>query len=148
MRRKIGLQPISYFARFLLPTRHTGAVSLGVEESRIVNKLRTLTICSVEVEVYEASAEECSDLLRDGCVADGTFSSENSSIVLRAGQSPSQRRDSFLHEVGHAFLYLSGLGHLLEASLPKSAKYAEFEELLVRLATPHLVDLISKWEVE
>lgn len=118
---------------------------------RGVKLVRTLTICSVRVQVYRATVEQLPDLKG----ADGWFDETRCVIWLKAGQTPTQERDALFHEACHAFLYLSGLTTTLKMMLgPVRAKRWDetdddvgLEETLVRQATPHLVAFCrdNKW---
>jgi hypothetical protein len=121
---------------------------IDVEGRRLprgVKKLRVLTICGVRVPVIRATPEQVPELLEDGSLKDGIFCHERCCIFVREGQSKTQERDTIVHEVAHAFLHLSGIGHQLQFFLgPKAAKNFEaMEEMLVRGATPHLVGLLA-----
>jgi hypothetical protein len=48
-----------------------------------------------------------------------------------------------VHEVLHFFLEASGLGALLGANLAKGTDAEAFEELAIRLATPHVLALLE-----
>lgn len=104
-----------------------------------VKHIRTLTICGVRVPVIEATVGQLPDLDEtDGTTNDGFFCGARTCIFIRAGQSPTQRRDSINHEVGHAFVKLSGLSQLLAAVTTWPKGYEDFEETIVRIAAPHL----------
>lgn len=100
-----------------------------------------MIVCGVRVPVVRATADQIPDLAEDGRLLDGYFCSTQSVIFIRDGQSHTQERDTIVHEVAHAFLYLSGLGHRLE-EVVGPALFERFEEGLVRMATPHLVAFI------
>ncbi len=104
-----------------------------------VKLITTLVVCGVRVPVIEATVEQVPDLDEaDGQTNDGFFCGRTNVIYIRAGQSPTQRRDSINHEVGHAFVRLSGLSQLLAAVTAWPKGYDDFEETLVRIAAPHL----------
>jgi hypothetical protein len=118
---------------------------------RGVRLVRTLTICSVRVPVYRATAQQCSKLT--DCF--GYWDEERTCVWIRDGQSAAAERDTLLHEACHAFLTLSGLTTTLKMMLgPVRAKRWDetdddvgLEETLVRQATPHLVAFCkdNKW---
>lgn len=112
-----------------------------------VQLIRTVTICNVRVPIIRATADQVPELVEDGRLLDGFFCFERAVIVIRAGQAPSLERDAICHEVSHAFLYLSGLAHVLRGQV--KTEYTDFEEQLVRIATPHIVALLlsegSSW---
>lgn len=104
-----------------------------------VKLLRVLTICGVRVPVIRATVEQIPDLDEaDGETNDGFFCGSRTCIFIRAGQSRTQERDSINHEVGHAFVKLSGIAHLLAGVTTWPKGYDDFEETLVRIAAPHL----------
>ncbi len=104
-----------------------------------VKHLRTVPICGVRVPVIEATIEQIPDLAEaDGSTNDGFFCGSRTCIFILAGQSPTQRRDSINHEVGHAFVKLSGLAQLLAAVTTWPKGYDDLEETIVRIAAPHL----------
>lgn len=104
-----------------------------------VKHLRTVTICNVRVPIIEATIEQIPELAEaDGSTNDGFFCGARTCIFILAGQSATQRRDSVNHEVGHAFVKLSGLAQLLAAVTTWPKGYDDFEETLVRIAAPHL----------
>jgi hypothetical protein len=124
---------------------HIKTVSIeGRTFARGVRHVRTLTICGVRVPIVRATPEQVPELLEDGRVLDGYFCFERLIIVIRAGQSKTQERDSIVHETVHGFLYLSGARHQLKFALgPKFKGFEDFEELIVRNMTPHLVGLLE-----
>lgn len=96
-------------------------------------------ICGIRVPVIRASEEQVPDFLgTDDTINDGFFDGKTSTIYLRRGQSPTVERDTLCHERAHAFLQLSGLKNLLEAVVVWPKGYDDFEELLARLAAPHI----------
>jgi Zn-dependent peptidase ImmA (M78 family) len=96
-----------------------------------------MRICNVLVPIVRATSEQMPELTNEG-EDDGFFCPSRTLIVIRAGQSETQERDTIAHEIGHAFLYLSGLQHLLKAITNWPKGYDDLEECLVRIAAPHL----------
>lgn len=99
--------------------------------------IREIQVCGVTFPVYRASVEEVPDLVQDGELLDGFCDFERGCIYIREGLSPSLERDAVAHEVGHAFLCCSGLQEILRDRIG-AKKFKGFEELLVRVATPHI----------
>lgn len=109
-----------------------------------MRRLRTRSICGVKVRILVGSIAEVPALAGASPEEplDGYFDCACTTIFVREGQSPSQEANTVMHEQVHAFLYLSGLGHLLASATDlKGQAYEDFEEVLVQLATPHLVGL-------
>ncbi len=108
--------------------------------------IRTLTLCNVAFPIYRVRAEDDPELVDAGELLDGYVDFPGARIVIRAGQSPTQERDSIQHEAIHAWLHCSGIGAFLRRSLKqglgRGESFVEFEELLVQLATPHLVGIL------
>ncbi len=96
-------------------------------------------ICGIRVPVVRATAEQATELTdADGDPNDGFYCGKTATIFLRKGNSPTQERDTLNHERCHAFLALSGLQNLLTATVQWPQGYDDFEELVVRIAAPHL----------
>ncbi len=111
----------------------------GRELPRGVKLLRVLTICAVRVPIVRATLEQMPELAEaEGLINDGFFCGERTCIFIRSGQSRTQERDSINHEVGHAFVKLSGLAAVLAAVTTWPKGYEDLEETLVRIAAPHL----------
>ena len=104
-----------------------------------VKKLRTLTIASMRIPVVRGTVEQFPELQEPGRLLDAFFCPERMIIVVRAGQAPTQERDSIVHEGVHAFIHVTGIGHLLKRRFKKEKAADRFEEELVRVATPHIV---------
>lgn len=102
--------------------------------------LRDIEVCGITLQVVRAHPDDVAELVRDGEILDGVCDIANGRIVVREGQPTELERDSIAHEVIHAFLYLSGLQEILKDRIGHE-KFEGFEELLVRVATPH----IAKW---
>ena len=75
---------------------------------------------------YEVRTRKTLDLL-------GETDNTNTEIMLKRDQSAACRRDTLLHEVMHAVVFLSGYGHDL--------KHAD-EERLVRTITPWILAVL------
>lgn len=60
----------------------------------------------------------------------GETNNDNSEIFIRAKQSACSKRDTFLHEVLHAIIWLSGMGNDMDT---------EAEERAVRWLTPWIL---------
>lgn len=117
----------------------------GRKLPRGVKHLTTIVICSVRVPVVEATTEQAPCLAGN----DGAFDYTKLVIYVAPEQSSTHLRDTVVHEVAHAFIYLSGLGHTLKTMLqPKYVKHWDgddgTEETLVRMVTPHCVALIGQ----
>jgi hypothetical protein len=106
--------------------------------------LHTLAVGNVQFPVYRATPDEVPELLDGGAVLDGYVDFERCCIYVREGQSETQERDTIMHEAVHAFLSVTGLKHLLKGAVKKKIDFEEFEELFVRIATPHLVAVASE----
>jgi hypothetical protein len=118
--------------------RHLRIVKIeGRKLPKGVVHLRTIRICNVLVPIVRATVEQMPELESEG-TDDGFFCPSRTLIVIRAGQSETQERDSIAHEVGHAFIYLSGIGHILKGVTAWPKGYDDLEEVLVRVAAPHL----------
>ena len=102
-------------------------------------KIRTVTNCAVRVPIYRVSPGTISDMGDEWGRADF----QRMCIFIRADQHPTQERDTIVHECIHMFLVQSGLRSMLEAHHGKREGFEEFEESLVRVATPHLVGLFK-----
>lgn len=76
---------------------------------------------------YDVTVDKGLDLLGETQNHDSTI------VVRRPGQSPDCERDTMLHEVLHATLFVSGLSHPLEH---------DKEEELVRTLTPWLLAVL------
>lgn len=99
--------------------------------------IRNLDVCGISFPVIRATPEEVPTLASESELLDGFFDAENGRIVIRKGLSPSLERDAIAHEAMHAFLYTSGLQELMKQAMGEK-KFRGFEEVLVRVATPHL----------
>ena len=106
---------------------------------RGAKKLRTVPICGVKVPVYVVQPGMVPDMGDDM----GQCDHNRLAIFVRAGQHPTQERDTVMHELAHMFLILSGIRSMLEAQFGKRDGFDEFEESLVRVATPHLVGYLK-----
>lgn len=99
--------------------------------------IRTYRIGGIVWHVYRADPAHVPALHDGDRVLEGVTDTSTAEIHVREGLSPSLERDAIAHELLHAFLYATGLAHVIEARI--GAGYADFEEVLVRVATPHLV---------
>lgn len=99
---------------------------------------RTLTIGGLEYRVILAGAHEVPELAAN----EGYTVPEKNVIYIRANVSPSRARDTLVHEVGHAFLEATGLGHFLQDNF-RGDDFDKFEETFIRLAVPHVLRLVD-----
>lgn len=102
-------------------------------------KIRTVTICGVKVPVYRVTAGLVPDMGDDF----GRSDFQRMCIFILAGQHETQERDTLVHECVHMFLVQSGIRSMLEAHHGKRDGFEEFEESIVRVATPHLVGYLK-----
>jgi hypothetical protein len=105
---------------------------------RGVKQLAVPTICNVRIPIIRATVEQVPELAEGDRLLDAYFCMERLVIFVREGQSKTHERDSITHELAHAFIYLSGLGHRLKGFFDKPEAYDRFEEEIVRAMTPHL----------
>lgn len=101
-------------------------------------KIRTVPIGPYRVPVYRVTPGMVPDMGDDL----GQCDHEHIRIYVRTGQSEAQEKDTIMHECVHMFLLVTGLRHMLEASV-KVPDFAAFEETFVRVATPHLVGYLK-----
>ncbi len=99
----------------------------------------SLVICGFPYEVVEV--DESDGILADG--EEGSTRALELRIYIRAGLPWPRRRDTILHEIAHAFFEATGLLGFITAHTKKSAEADRFEENLIRLATPWLLQLID-----
>lgn len=98
-----------------------------------------IQICGFLYSVVEVDAS-------DGILSEGEEGSTRAfelTIYILAGLPWARRRDTILHEVAHAFLEASGILGFLTSHTKKSAEADKFEENLIRLGTPWLLQLID-----
>ncbi len=65
-------------------------------------------------------------------------------IYIRRIKNKSRLRDTFLHEICHAFLGATGMQHQLEVGY-KGENFEDWEESLIRIFVPHLATFIDDW---
>lgn len=81
----------------------------------------------------------------DGDATDeGLMRPETQQIFIRRIKNKSRLRDTFLHEICHAFLESTGMQHQLQTGY-KGKDYHEWEETLIRIFVPHLATFIDDW---
>lgn len=100
---------------------------------------RSLSICGLEYRVVFTTPDEVAELAEN----DGLCRRSTNTIYIRKGMPASRTRDTLIHEVMHAFLEASGLGHYLEQHLKDPDTYDKFEETLIRLMVPSLLRLVE-----
>lgn len=99
--------------------------------------IRDIDVCGILFPVLRAHPDDVPELVEEDRLLDGFVDFERGIIFVREGLSPTQERDTIAHETFHAFIATTGIGHLLRDRIG-AEKADEFEELLVRIATPHL----------
>lgn len=104
-----------------------------------MTKLFSLNICGLDYSVISGQASEIPGL----DMAEGLCIREKNTIYLREGMPDSRTRDALLHEIIHAYLEASGLGHLIQSNLRENVVYEDFEETLIRLIVPSLLRLVE-----
>jgi len=75
---------------------------------------------------------------------EGLTNYEMQQVYLRRMKNKSRMRDTFLHEICHAFLDATGVGHQLKEGF-KGKDYDAWEETLIRVFVPHLATFIDEW---
>lgn len=114
----------------------------GHKLPRGVKLLRRLKFAGLTIPVIRSTPELTPELTgEDGSVLHGVFVPSLMLIFISAGQATTVERDSIAHESVHAFIYVTGLGHVLEEAVPDEKVRERLEERLVRVATPHIVAL-------
>jgi len=98
-----------------------------------------LRICGLDVRVCVTGEREFPAL--KGKYGLACF--DEATIYLHEDNPPALMRTTLVHEVLHFFLEASGLGALLGANLAKGTDADAFEELAIRLATPHVLGLLE-----
>jgi Zn-dependent peptidase ImmA (M78 family) len=101
--------------------------------------LKTLVICGQEIRVIVASPKEVPALSDKYGLSDF----DAGAIYLHEENTPSRMRSVLVHEVLHVFLEASGLGQFFAGHLAKGKDFDALEETAIRLATPHVVALLS-----
>lgn len=74
---------------------------------------------------------------------EGLCDYEKCHLYVRRFKSVDRMRDVFLHELAHAFLDSTGVGHWLEGRMKDPDAWVDTEEDLIRLLVPHLAQLID-----
>lgn len=100
-------------------------------------------MCGVDVELSEVAglANENGDML------DGEFLHTEAKIRIRAGLSPTGRRDAVLHECIHAYLYLSGDDQWLCCLLGTKAA-RKLQEVICRKVAPGIAAFVDAGVME
>lgn len=75
---------------------------------------------------------------------EGLTTPETQRIYIRRIKNKSRLRDTFLHEICHAFLEATGMQHQLQVGY-KGENFEEWEETLIRTFVPHLATFIDDW---
>lgn len=112
------------------------AVSTAIPKG--AKRIMTVTICGSRVPVYRVEPGMVADMGEDF----GRCDFNRLCIFVRTGQHPAQEQDTIMHECLHMFLHQSGIRQLLESSC-KVPDFEQFEETIVRVATPHLVGYLK-----
>lgn len=100
--------------------------------------LGTLRIAGTDIEVREAEGL----VNEDGDTIHGEFDQLELAIVIRAGLSPTARRDVVLHEYAHAYLYLTGTHEWL-VCLVGAKQARKLGEVIARIFAPATAQAID-----
>lgn len=103
-----------------------------------MREVHKLVICCLVYRVVCATGEEVPKLLEH----DGWADTDSNTIFLKEGMPPTRMRDTLVHEIAHAWLEASGLGEMLQSSF-KGADFESFEEQLIRVAVPSILQLVQ-----
>ena len=93
---------------------------------------------------HESAKDRGYRMLREAGYASGGDVAQDKRMITKAiRQHETQERDTLVHECIHMFLVQSGIRSMLEAHHGKRDGFEEFEESIVRVATPHLVGYLK-----
>ena len=102
-----------------------------------------LNVCGIRYRVFMVADDEVPELV-DG--EEGACVPSKARIYLRASMPRELYRDTLVHEIGHAWLLASGLVEFLKGRV--HGDIDAFEETLIRLAVPSLLQLLDANQTE